>query len=198
MIDTDACITSVAFASGAQPPPVARRRSPKAIRLLLPVWGRRYIAQFINIGLPTLIASGNLPALAAALPCKLVFLTSAQDAAILRKHPACRYLSSICEVAIETIDDLITGDNYSTTITLAYARAVKAAGPDMVDTCFFFLISDYLIADGSLAHVLKRVQAGASGVLAGNFQVVAAGRDPDALQNGLTAAQSSSSFRRAN
>lgn len=148
------------------------RGAPKAIKLLLPVWGQRYIKQFLNISLPTLLAPGNLPALAAALPCEFVFLTSSEDAEILREHPACRYLRSFCDVDVQVIDDLITGDNYSTTITLAYARGVKAAGPAMVDTCFFFLISDYLVADGSLANVLARVQAGASGVMAGNFQVV--------------------------
>jgi hypothetical protein len=172
MMDTDASASSVACASGVPTDPEPGRGPPKAIRLLLPIWGRRYIAQFINIGLPTLIAPGNLPALAKALPCKLVFLTSTQDADILRNHPACRYLASICEIEVQTIDDLITGDNYSTTITLAYARAVRAVGPEMVDTCFFFLISDYLIADGSLAHVLSRMQAGVNGVLAGNFQVI--------------------------
>ena len=57
-------------------------------------------------------------------------------------------------------------------MTLAYARAVRASGPAMHDTCFFFLISDYIMADGSLANVLARVQSGYSGVLAGNFQVV--------------------------
>jgi hypothetical protein len=72
---------------------------------------------------------------------------------------------------LESISDLITGDNYSTTITLAFERVVRAAGPEMTDTCFFFLISDYLIADGSLANALARMQAGASGLLTGNFQV---------------------------
>ena len=31
---------------------------------------------FCEVSLPTLLAPGNLPALAKALPCKLVFLTS--------------------------------------------------------------------------------------------------------------------------
>ncbi len=154
-------------------PDAQRRPPPKAVQLLLPVWGHRYIRQFLEFGLPSLLAPGNLPALAKALPCKLVFLTSEEDAKVLRDHPACRYLASLCDVDVHAIDDLITGDNYSTTITLAYARAVRAAGAEMRDTCFFFLISDYVIADGSLASVLARMQAGASGVLAGNFQVVA-------------------------
>ena len=84
--------------------------------------------------------------------------------------------SIICAVSATSkssiIDDLITGDNYSTTITLAYARAVRAAGDAMLDTCFFFMISDYIMADGSLANVLAKMQAGYSGVVAGNFQVV--------------------------
>ena len=42
----------------------------------------------------------------------------------------------------------------------------------MLDTCFFFMISDYIMADGSLANVLAKMQAGYSGVVAGNFQVV--------------------------
>jgi hypothetical protein len=157
-----------------RPPSQARSGAvpPKAIQLLLPVWGQRYLKQFLNTGLPSLLAPGNLPALARALPCEFVFLTSSEDAEILREHPACQYLASICDVDIRLIDDLITGDNHSTTITMAYARAVQAAGDAMLDTCFFFLISDYLVADGSLSHVLARILAGASGVLAGNFQVV--------------------------
>jgi hypothetical protein len=172
MSEGDATNTSsVAMIPGSSEAP-SHRAPPKAIHLLLPVWGQRYLKQFLNTCLPTLLAPGNLPALAAVLPCKFVFLTSSEDAEILRDHPTCRYLRSICHVDIDVIDDLITGDNHSTTITLAYARAVKAAGSAMLDTCFFFLISDYLMADGSLANVLERVMAGADGVLTGNFQVV--------------------------
>ena len=155
------------------PPGGGKRHSPpKAIQLLVPVWGTVYTSQFLEISLPTLLSPGNLPSLAKALPCKLVFLTSSTDAADLNDHAAIHYLRSICDVEISMIDDLITGDNYSTTITLAYARAVRAAGDAMLDTCFFFLISDYIVADGSLANVLARMQAGYSGVVAGNFQVI--------------------------
>jgi hypothetical protein len=56
---------------------------------------------------------------------------------------------------------------------LAYAEAIRAAGRAMLDTCFLFLVSDYIVADGSLASVLARVRAGAGAVLVGNFQVTA-------------------------
>ena len=145
-------------------------RGPQAVRLLLPVWGQRYLRRFFEFSLPTMIAPGNIPALAAALPCTFVFLTSAQDAELIAEHPGYRHLSAICRTEIVPIDDLITGDNHSTTITLAYERAMRAAAA-ITDTCFLFLISDYLVADGSFRHVLARIQEGASGVLAGNFQV---------------------------
>jgi hypothetical protein len=140
--------------------------------LLLPVWGYNYVRQFLEFSLPTMLAPGNLPAVASMLPCTFVLLTCTADADAIAEHPGYRLLSSICGTEIQLIDDLITGDNYSTTITLAYERAVRATGSDMLDTCFFFLISDYLVADGSLKNALSRVLAGASGVLAGNFQII--------------------------
>jgi hypothetical protein len=161
--------------SGLQTPPddgKRRRNPPKAIQLLVPVWGTAYTSQFLEVSLPTLLSPGNLPTLAKELPSKVVFLTSSTDATDLNDHAAIQYLRRICDVEINVIDDLITGDNYSTTITLAYTRAVRATGDAMLDTCFFFMISDYIVADGSLANVLARMQAGYSGVVAGNFQVV--------------------------
>ena len=107
-----------------------RERGAQAVRLLLPVWGARYLRRFFEFSLPTMIAPGNIPALAAALPCTFVFLTSAQDAELIAEHPGYRHLSAICRTEIVPIDDLITGDNHSTTITLAYERAMRAAAAD--------------------------------------------------------------------
>jgi Methyltransferase domain len=75
-------------------------------------------------------------------------------------------------VRLHFIDHLITGGNYSTTITLAYTEAVRAAGPAMLDICFIFLVGDYIVADGSFAHIIGRMLAGRSGMLVGNFQVI--------------------------
>jgi hypothetical protein len=148
-----------------------QRSEPKEVRVLLPVWGYNFVRQFLEWSLPTLLAPGNLPALSARLPTQFILLTSIDDESYIREHAAIKRLSSICKVDLRLIDHLITDGNYSTTITLAYAEAVRAAGDAMLDTCFFFLVSDYLIADGSLGNALDRVMKGASGVVAGNFQV---------------------------
>ena len=76
---------------GLQNPP-SGRNPPKAIQVLVPVWGASYTSQFLEISLPTLLSPGNLPALAKALPCKIVFLTSSADAADLNDHAAIHYL----------------------------------------------------------------------------------------------------------
>jgi hypothetical protein len=167
-------ITIAAGESG----PDGKRAPPKAIKLLLPVWGYRYLTQFLEFGLPTLIAPGNLPALAKALPCEFEFLTSREDEALLRQHPSFLGLTKICPVSIRRIDHLITAGSSSVTITLAFAEAIRAAGPAILETCFFFLVSDYIFADGSLESVLARLQAGASAVLVGNFQVIAEDASP--------------------
>jgi hypothetical protein len=158
-----------------EPRPVTRhqprRSAPRAIKILLPVWGYNYVRQFLKCCLPTLLAPGNVPALAAALPTEFVLLTSADDAAFIQEHPTFKRLTGICEAKVKSIDHLITDGNYSTTITLAYTEAVREVGEAMLDTCFFFLVSDYVVADGSLANALERMQSGTSAIVVGNFQV---------------------------
>lgn len=154
-----------------QPAGTLRRPPPKAVKCVLPVWGYSFVRQFLEVGLRTMLAPGNVPALAASLPCTFILLTSREDEAFLRLHPSFRALSAVCKVELRLIDHLITGTNYSTTITLAYAEAIRAEGPEMLDTCFFLLVSDYIVADGSFGNALARVVAGASGIQVGNFQV---------------------------
>jgi hypothetical protein len=147
------------------------RSPPKAARLLLCAWGYNYVRQFLEYSLPTMLAPGNIPALAAALTTEFVVLTSADDEPFIIEHPTFKQLASICQTRIHKIDHLITDGNYSTTITLAYTEAVREVGEGMIDTCFLFLVSDYILADGSFANVIKRMQRGTSAVVAGNMQV---------------------------
>ncbi len=147
------------------------RPPPKWIKVLLPVWGYEFTQQFLAFSLPTLLAPGNLPSLAAKLPTEFIFLTGRKDEAMIRESAGYRRLATICSVSFYAIDDLITEGNHSTTVTLAYAATVRRTGEAMLDTCFFFLVSDYIVADGSLASALKHMLAGASAVQAGNFQI---------------------------
>jgi hypothetical protein len=162
-----------AEAAGETSSSPAPRPPVSAVTVLMPVWGYRFVSQFLEFCLPTLLAPGNVPALAAALPTRFVLLTSESDELLICANPAWRRLEQTCTAEIRRIDDLITDGNHTATITLAFARAVRQTGEAMLDTAFIFLVSDYLVADGSLRTVLERIRGGASGVVAGNFQIIA-------------------------
>jgi len=161
------------------------RPPPKAVMLLLPVWGYRYVSQFLEFCLPTLLAPGNVPAVAASLPTRFVVLSRESDEELIRSHPTWMALERACSAEVVFIDDLITDGNHTTTITLAFARAVRQTREAMTDTCFLFLMSDYLFADGALRTVVNHLLGGASGVVAGNFQIIAEEAAP-ALQDSLS------------
>jgi len=40
----------------------------RAVHVLLPVWGARYVRQCLDVCIPSLLAPGNVPAVAAVLP----------------------------------------------------------------------------------------------------------------------------------
>jgi len=151
----------------------SNRHAIKQITLLMPVWGYQFIGRFLEFCLPTLLAPNNIPAIARELPCRFVLLSSVADEPIIRSHPAWQKLERHCTCEIRSIDDLITQGNHTATITLAFERALRQSGDAMRDTCFIFLMSDYLVADGSLKTALRKVQSGAGAVLAGNFQIIA-------------------------
>jgi hypothetical protein len=139
----------------------------------MPVWGYRFVSQFLEFCLPTLLAPGNIPWVAGVTACRFVLLSSEEQAPLIRSHPAWAELERHCAAEIRPIDDLITDGNHTATITLAFARAVRETGDAMLETCFVFLQADYLFATGSLQTVVSRIREGASGVLAGNYQIVA-------------------------
>jgi hypothetical protein len=157
------------------------------------VWGESYIRQFLECGLLTLLAEGNLPALARALPSRFVFLTRKEDEKTIGFHPAFPRLRQICAVEFLPIDDLILPGKHSTTTTLAWERAIRRTGEAMLDTCFVFLVSDYVMADGSLSTIAERMLDGADAIQAGNFQLNEEIADPW-LQERLAAADGSLSL----
>lgn len=138
---------------------------------MLPVWGAAFVQRFLDCSLPSLLAAGNIPALAQALPTRFVLLTRSTDIPAITNHPSWHHLARICKTEVQSLDELIVHGNHHATVTLAYARIIRATGCDLRDTVFVFLVGDYLVAERSLRTVLQRIQSGTSAVLAGNLQV---------------------------
>ena len=150
---------------------------PKA-RFLTVAWGADYIERFTEYALPSYLATGNLPALAAATDLEVVFMTTSKDIAVFERHDLIRRVREICPVSFIEIDDLISTAVYGVTLTLAYARAVFACGEDMLRTHFVFMNTDFVLADGSLRSLSRHILAGRSIVLAPSFRATAEALEP--------------------
>lgn len=146
--------------------------APLSINCLIAVWKEKYIRQFMELSLRSLLAPGNLPALAANAELTFTFLTHSRDRDIFRAHPMFARLEQTCRVTFVDIDDLIYGANYSATLTIAYERGMRETGEKMLSTYFIYLVADYIMANGSLKNLLPYMQQGVSGITAGNYQAV--------------------------
>lgn len=142
------------------------------LHVLLPVWGPAYRRQCLEVLLPSLLAPGNLPAIAAAIPVVFILSTRERDIPAFHRHPAWQALAALCEARLESLDMLLS-EASAVVLTLFYARAIRATGEAAYDIGFVFLTADYVLADGALGEVLRRLQNGADAVLSGNFQISA-------------------------
>src|SRR6185437_15258908 len=98
------------------------------VRILIPVWGAKYIELFCQVGLPALLATGNLPFLLRATDCAVTFLTTRSSIQHYEANPAFRKLQQTCPTSFIHIDDITNLNSYGVTLTLAYARGIKAMG----------------------------------------------------------------------
>lgn len=147
--------------------------TPIKVTYLIAIWGETYIRQFMDLGLRSMLSPGNIPALAEHSESTFIFLTRRSDRQIFDNHPLFKRLLHYCKIEFVNIDDLIFSANYSATLTLAYERGMRHAGDArMLSTYFFYLVADYVMADGSLKNLLPHLQRGVSGITSGNFQIV--------------------------
>jgi dTDP-4-dehydrorhamnose reductase len=155
--------------------PFAAPSGKLEVRVLIPLWGSRYIDDFVKFALPSLLAPGNLPLLAGACRVTVVFLTAKKDFAHFRQQPAISgVLASYCKLDFIPIDDLILGvHSYAVPLTLAYLRGMTETGENMTRTYFLCYNADFILADGSLKPVLRHILEGRSVILAPSFRVTA-------------------------
>jgi hypothetical protein len=142
------------------------------VHILLAVWGEKFIKDFLQYGLLSLLAPLNLPSLAKAYQTKFIILTRSQDIPSFDEDLTFQTLKSTCEVEFLVIDDLISIGNHSTTLTFAFDRAIRATQDEMLRTYFILLNADYIFANGSFCGLMKYMKQGHTAICAGNFQVV--------------------------
>lgn len=135
-------------------------------RILIPVWGQRYIDGFCEVALPALLSPGNLPALLEHAGCEVIFLTTRSSRAAFESSAGIARLTAVCRYSFVDIDDLIPLRSYGVILTAAYGRGIASMGERQLSTYFIFLNADFVLSDGTLRSVVSRVKAGFNAVMA--------------------------------
>lgn len=125
------------------------------------VWGESYVRTMLDYNLPSLLAAGNLPAIAAAHDVEHVIYTTRADAAVIAADPAHQRLAEVLPVRFEDIDG-DDGIGYGAVI-----RRMNAIHDRILRDCrrrkaiWLFDQPDHVWADGALSYLVKRTAAGA-------------------------------------
>jgi hypothetical protein len=151
-------------------------------RVITYAWGEKYVGELLSLTLPALLAPGNLPHVAATVPCEVVILTQQRfftrflaDAAVVRMQEYCR-------VRLLALDDLISDpDKYGMALTHILHRGFADLGPAVTDRWLMFLNADFILADGSLRNLLNRLAAGERLVASPSYCVNAGAAVPELL-----------------
>jgi hypothetical protein len=138
-------------------------------KIIVPVWGEQFVARFMQYGLPSQLAPGNLPALPRDRCAYHLFTTSA-DAEVMRRASAFQLLSRLMPTRVETIDDLYRGHAYAAMTECHNRGLALGRGKDCV---FVFLSPDSLWADGSFRAMHEQIGGGKRAVLMAGPRVVA-------------------------
>lgn len=139
------------------------------MKILVPIWGDRYIEQFLRLPLAALLSPGNLPAACKHADVEVVFLTAEKDIRAFSDHPRCRELEQLCATRFVDVTDLLL-DNagaYAYVLTYIYARGMIVFGEQMVDLHFLYLNADYVLADGSLSRLVQRLDRSDANFISG-------------------------------
>ncbi len=145
--------------------------SPK-INFLLALWGESFISMFCDISLRSLLAPGNIPALAKEYKCIFTLLTKKENIPCFERQALYPLLKTHCEIRYVEIGDVIFPNNHSATLTVALERGMRESGDAMLSTYFIYLMADYLFAGNAFSGLLPHLRRGVSAVTAGNYQVV--------------------------
>jgi hypothetical protein len=135
--------------------------SKRPTRIITYAWGENYLHELLTLTLPALLAPGNLPSVAALVPCELIILTEERFFATVNSHASIIRAKQFCPVRLIGLDDLITvKDKYGMALTHALHRGFSDLGQSMTETWQIFLNADFILADGSLRNLLRRLASG--------------------------------------
>lgn len=114
-------------------------------------WGKPYLDLFLNVGLPTVLAPGNIPALTEEAEVSLCLITDVPGLRYLAKRPDFIRLTGLIKVQI-IARSLDQGDPFDL-LQDAHNLTIRRANRD--GATIIFLGPDFVMADGTLRRLLE-------------------------------------------
>lgn len=129
----------------------------RALHMVIPVWGARYITALTDLTIPFLLAPGNLPGLRRPDLFTIKLMTMPDDASQIAGHPAVQRAGAWARVVVETLPaEFPRRMTHLPLFSRAYALAIEQARAENADV--ICLCADSAVANGGLAAI-ERVRA---------------------------------------
>jgi hypothetical protein len=143
-------------------------------RLIIPVWGERYMSKVLSITVPAILAPGNLPARCEKFQVELVIVTESRLFDMVEASTAFQRAAKIYVTRLIPLDDLLTDvpSDYGMVLTYALFRGFADLGARVTETYLIRLNAVFIISDGSLRHLGKLMSEGHRVIHAPSFRVV--------------------------
>ncbi len=129
------------------------------IHVITPVWGAAYTRCFLDIGLASLLAPGNLPAVRHEHGNLLHVFTTENDRLVIEKSPAWQRAQAVVDCRVDVIaPDVISIVQPHTTMSLCHRQAIASA--DTRGAAMMFYNPDIVLADGGMQALVRLLAQG--------------------------------------
>ena len=145
----------------------------KGVYVIIPVWGERYVRRWLDLSLPSLLADGNLPALARQFPVRTLLFTTQEDLGVIMADPRVKMLRDIGPLRVRAMiqnrkDALAV--HAGSLMTGCHKAGLQQSWAD--DFGIIPVCSDLIFANGSLGSLAPHIAAGKRAVITQGFGVV--------------------------
>ena len=123
-----------------------------------PVWGQNHVELFLTVGLPSLLAEGNLPSLGTVKGSRYFIYTLAEDKARLTDSDAFRQLERLMPVHVELLTPPIDVPHH----VMSQSHADTLHRAEEANAATVFLPPDCIWAKNSLVNLRRHDEAGVS------------------------------------
>lgn len=129
------------------------------------VWGSTYVGPFLQLTLPSLLADGNIPALAKISDLRFNIFTTSEDSAVIQNHPSIHRLMSYGPVVVKDIGSIQKFRRMSHYDLQTHLFGNALADAEKIQAGLLFLAPDVIVANGSLSSIHQMTEAGARAVV---------------------------------